>query len=121
EDSVRQRSCTTVERPPSRASMDASTSAFHRRQRRIELNPSMSPFALESREERALIINDVAARMGAVPLIVEKDFWVCWTLGRIFENAAMGAHVVFKGGTSLSMVYGAIQRFSEDLDLAISP
>ena len=33
----------------------------------------------------------------------------------------MAPHVVFKGGTSLSKVFGAIQRFSEDIDLAVSP
>ena len=33
----------------------------------------------------------------------------------------MAPHVVFKGGTSLSKVFGAIQRFSEDTDLAVSP
>ena len=56
-----------------------------------------------------------------MPLIVEKDFWVCWTLGRIFEVEAVAPHVVFKGGTSLSKVLGAIQRFSEGIDLAVSP
>ncbi len=54
-----------------------------------------------------------------MPLIVEKDFWVSWTLARIFEVEAVAAHVVFKGGTSLSKVFGAIQRFSEDIDLAV--
>jgi Nucleotidyl transferase AbiEii toxin, Type IV TA system len=71
--------------------------------------------------ERALVINEAAGRLGLVPLIVEKDFWVCWTLGRIFEVEAVAPHVVFKGGTSLSKVFGAIQRFSEDIDLAVSP
>ena len=28
---------------------------------------------------------------------------------------------MFKGGTSLSKVFGAIQRFSEDIDLAVAP
>lgn len=71
--------------------------------------------------ERALVINEAAGRLGLVPLIVEKDFWVCWTLARIFEVEAVAPHVVFKGGTSLSKVFGAIQRFSEDIDLAVSP
>ena len=29
--------------------------------------------------------------------------------------------MVFKGGTSLSKVYGVIDRFSEDIDLSMSP
>ncbi|MEZ5940823.1 MAG: nucleotidyl transferase AbiEii/AbiGii toxin family protein [Planctomycetaceae bacterium] len=31
----------------------------------------------------------------------------------------IGGHLTFKGGTSLSKVYGAIARFSEDIDLSI--
>jgi hypothetical protein len=81
----------------------------------------MIPFATLPPAERALIVNEAAGRLGLVPLIVEKDFWVCWTLGRIFEVEAVTPHVVFKGGTSLSKVFGAIQRFSEDIDLAVSP
>jgi hypothetical protein len=81
----------------------------------------MTPFSSLPPVERALVINEAAGRLGLVPLIVEKDFWVCWTLGRIFEVEAVAPHVVFKGGTSLSKVFGAIQRFSEDIDLAVSP
>ncbi|MGA2082613.1 MAG: nucleotidyl transferase AbiEii/AbiGii toxin family protein [Holophaga sp.] len=81
----------------------------------------MSGFALEPVSERRLIIEQVAARRGILPVIVEKDFWVCWILGRIFECPAMAPGVVFKGGTSLSKVFGVIQRFSEDADLSVSP
>lgn len=81
----------------------------------------MTPFSNLSPAERALVVNEAAGRLGLAPLIVEKDFWVCWTLGHIFEIEAVAPHVVFKGGTSLSKVFGAIQRFSEDIDLAVSP
>ena len=51
--------------------------------------------------------------------IIEKDFWVCWTLKRLFELQQDGCPtLVFKGGTSLSKAYGAIRRFSEDIDLS---
>lgn len=52
--------------------------------------------------------------------IVEKDFWVCWSLRRIFEVLQFRPHLIFKGGTSLSKVYRAIERFSEDVDLSLS-
>jgi predicted nucleotidyltransferase component of viral defense system len=52
------------------------------------------------------------------PAIVEKDFWVCWTLGRVFTSGALPG-TLFKGGTSLSKVYRIIERFSEDIDLVI--
>jgi len=55
------------------------------------------------------------------PAITEKDFWVCWLLGLIFSTPELGGNAVFKGGTSLSQVFGVIQRFSEDVDLGLSP
>jgi hypothetical protein len=54
------------------------------------------------------------------PVILEKDFWVCWLLGVLFESEFAGS-LVFKGGTSLSKVFGVIERFSEDIDLSLSP
>ena len=51
---------------------------------------------------------------------MEKDFWVCWLLGILFESEFAG-NLVFKGGTSLSKVFGVIERFSEDIDLSLSP
>ena len=51
---------------------------------------------------------------------MEKDFWVCWLLGILFESEFADS-LVFKGGTSLSKVFGAINRFSEDIDLSLSP
>jgi hypothetical protein len=81
----------------------------------------MTGFALQPASEHRLIIDQVAARRGILPVIVEKDFWVCWILGRIFACPAMARGVVFKGGTSLSKVFRVIERFSEDADLSVSP
>ncbi len=52
-------------------------------------------------------------------VIVEKDFWVCWTLKELFRLPAIGEHLIFKGGTSLSKVFKVIERFSEDIDVSI--
>ncbi|MEN9303384.1 MAG: hypothetical protein RL264_1813 [Bacteroidota bacterium] len=49
---------------------------------------------------------------------VEKDWWVVQALTCIFELENAN-HLVFKGGTSLSKAWGLIERFSEDVDLAI--
>src|SRR5262249_51453259 len=54
------------------------------------------------------------------PVIMEKDFFVCWLLDILFESQFAGS-LVFKGGTSLSKIFGAINRFSEDIDLSLSP
>jgi hypothetical protein len=71
--------------------------------------------------DRAAYVNETAARRNVPAWMVEKDFWVCWLLGRLFTLDAFKGHLVFKGGTSLSKVFGVIHRFSEDIDLSISP
>lgn len=50
--------------------------------------------------------------------VIEKDFWVCWILRRLFAPPLV-PEMVFKGGTSLSKGYDAIKRFSEDVDLTL--
>jgi hypothetical protein len=71
-------------------------------------------------DERRLYIEQAATRRSLSPMILEKDFWVCWLLGVLFESKFAG-NLVFKGGTSLSKVFGVIDRFSEDVDLSLSP
>lgn len=48
----------------------------------------------------------------------EKDWWVVHTLATIFSMEGANA-LIFKGGTSLSKGWNVIQRFSEDIDLAL--
>lgn len=71
-------------------------------------------------DERRLYIEQAAIRKNVSPVILEKDFWVCWLLAVLFESD-FAASLVFKGGTSLSKVFGAIERLSEDIDLSLSP
>ena len=73
-----------------------------------------SQFVALSPERRASAFAQTAARMSASGVMVEKDFWVCWLLGLLFADAELAPHLVFKGGTSLSKVYGVIDRFSEE-------
>jgi hypothetical protein len=79
----------------------------------------MNEFAVAPANDRHTAFVETAARMGVNPLIVEKDFWVCWCLGRLFEIPDLPGHI-FKGGTSLSKVYGLIRRFSEDIDISLN-
>lgn len=81
----------------------------------------MSSFATLPAKERELFFRQYQEKRGVDPVIAEKDFWVCWLLGRIFAQPQLADACVFKGGTSLSKVFGAIERFSEDTDLAIIP
>ena len=70
------------------------------------------------KKEKEAVFNAIAAQKGMKPFAVEKDWWVSRTLEIIFQmNIAQ--HLVFKGGTSLSKAWKLINRFSEDIDLAI--
>jgi hypothetical protein len=80
----------------------------------------MDKFIALPEEEKRTAFQEAANRQGILPIIIEKDFWVCWTLRQIFENPQMTPHITFKGGTSLSKAYRLIERFSEDIDLTIS-
>jgi predicted nucleotidyltransferase component of viral defense system len=71
-------------------------------------------------DERRLYVEQAATRRNVSPVLLEKDFWVCWLLGILFRSEFAGS-LVFKGGTSLSKVFGVIERFSEDVDLSLSP
>ena len=79
----------------------------------------MDDFALRPDADRLAFINEAAARRDIRPIIIEKDFWVCWTLRRLVQSPALRGQFTFKGGTSLSKAYGIIDRFSEDIDLTI--
>ncbi len=65
------------------------------------------------------MFTETAARKDVSEAIVEKDFWVCWVLKQLFSIDALSNRLLFKGGTSLSKVFHAINRFSEDIDLAV--
>jgi hypothetical protein len=80
-----------------------------------------SAFLALAPERRSLAFAQTAARMSASSVMIEKDFWACWLLGLLFSDPEIAPHLVFKGGTSLSKVYGVIDRFSEDIDLSMSP
>lgn len=64
------------------------------------------------------LVNATAAALSLPEIYIEKDYW----LTKALKNLSYSAHlndVVFKGGTSLSKAFGLIDRFSEDIDLAV--
>lgn len=70
--------------------------------------------------QRSELYRAASQRLGIGEVILEKDFWVCWTLRELFALPDIGEHLIFKGGTSLSKVWRAIARFSEDIDVSLS-
>lgn len=67
---------------------------------------------------KRIIFTQTANNLGLPPDAIEKDWWVTLALQAIFE-LPIGKYLVFKGGTSLSKAWNLIERFSEDIDLAI--
>ena len=63
-------------------------------------------------EERGNLFEIVGNKINMHPAIVEKDFWVCYTLDYLFHRCQWKDAFVFKGGTSLSKAYHVIKRFS---------
>src|SRR5450631_696207 len=79
----------------------------------------MDDFVKLNPEERRIFFEGTSAPRNMQAQIVEKDFWVCWTLKELFRLPTIGEHLIFKGGTSLSKVFKIINRFSEDIDVSI--
>lgn len=71
-----------------------------------------------SNNEKIAAIQNVAGIKHIPPQAVEKDLWVTILLQMVFTTP-FADKIVFKGGTSLSKVFGKIDRFSEDIDLAL--
>ena len=79
----------------------------------------MLDLAKLSEDERSDLFRTASVATGMQPAIIEKDFWVCYTLDHLFQRSAFKDYIVFKGGTSLSKAFGLISRFSEDIDLIL--
>jgi predicted nucleotidyltransferase component of viral defense system len=59
-----------------------------------------------------------AVKFNLNPIFIEKDYWITLVLYRLARSKYVNESV-FKGGTSLSKAYNLIERFSEDVDIAI--
>lgn len=69
-------------------------------------------------DERKAMIQGVVDTMHIDEAAAEKDWWVTAVLYALFRTKA-GDYLLFKGGTSLSKGWNIIDRFSEDIDLAL--
>lgn len=79
----------------------------------------LETIAKASEKERQAIFLE-ASKINKMPAsMIEKDFWVCWALKRLFSDAELQKILCFKGGTSLSKVFKVVERFSEDIDLIL--
>ena len=80
----------------------------------------MNRFLGLSDSQRKSVYESIADKVGLPAQVIEKDFWVTAILQTIF-SLPIAEHLVFKGGTSLSKGWKLIERFSEDIDVAVNP
>lgn len=78
----------------------------------------MNKFLTLTEAQRRTVFEQTAIRIKLPVSSIEKDFWVTEILN-ILYSLPYADKMVFKGGTSLSKVWGVIRRFSEDIDIAI--
>ena len=84
------------------------------------MNPSFERFLRLPAADQANIFTAGAQRIDTIPSYVEKDFWVCLALEILYHGLPTGhPKFLFKGGTSLSKVFGLIRHFSEDIDIVV--
>ena len=74
-------------------------------------------FWMFSDEQKSMFVAQTSERVGLPPQAVEKDWWGTM-LKALFESSCRD-FITFKGGTSLSKGWHVIERFSEDIDIAI--
>lgn len=80
----------------------------------------MRQITLPRQNQRKVLFEDASEKLGIPYGMIEKDFWVCWVLSRIFGDQNLRGLLRFKGGTSLSKIFHLIKRFSEDIDLILN-
>lgn len=71
-----------------------------------------------STKERVQIFSDISTATNLPAQSIEKDWWVTMVLHALFSSS-FAPFIAFKGGTSLSKCWKLIDRFSEDVDIAI--
>ncbi|MFN7883459.1 MAG: nucleotidyl transferase AbiEii/AbiGii toxin family protein, partial [bacterium] len=73
-----------------------------------------------TQDRQKALIAQVSSKLNLPAQAIEKDLWVTIVLEALF-SLPMSEHFVFKGGTSLSKGWNLITRFSEDIDISLSP
>ena len=72
----------------------------------------------QNKELFSELLIQTAQMIGLPEVYIEKDYWVTYVLKRLSDSPYVD-RAIFKGGTSLSKAYKLIERFSEDIDLAV--
>ena len=79
----------------------------------------MDGIALLPTGDRKDLFEETARKRDTTSAVLEKDFWSCFVLQKLFTSEVLAGQLLFKGGTSLSKVFGLLERFSEDIDIVL--
>ena len=86
----------------------------------------MPPRLREHLDDLTALIGEASEQLSLDQTFLEKDFWAMEVLRAVAPaqeftgiDGTGALRVIFKGGTSLSRVYGLIERFSEDIDVLL--
>ncbi|MBU2553021.1 MAG: nucleotidyl transferase AbiEii/AbiGii toxin family protein [Bacteroidetes bacterium] len=79
----------------------------------------MSSWFQYNNDEKLVLLQQTASAKNIVEQAVEKDWWVTAVLMAL-SKTTWADYLQFKGGTSLSKAWNLVNRFSEDIDLAIN-
>lgn len=80
----------------------------------------MDKFLKATNKQKEQLFRETAHKRKMLPVIIEKDFWVCYVLQQLFSWQEIKSNIIFKGGTSLAKIFNVIERFSEDIDLILN-
>ena len=69
--------------------------------------------------QQLTILTQVGEHLNQDLQTIEKDWWVTQVL-RVLFSLPYAKYMSFKGGTSLSKAWNLVDRFSEDIDIAVS-
>ena len=69
--------------------------------------------------QQLTILTQVGEHLNQDLQTIEKDWWVTQVL-RVLFSLPYAKYMSFKGGTSLSKAWNLVERFSEDIDIAVS-
>lgn len=69
--------------------------------------------------DRKNVLETLKVKLQLDTASIEKDWWVTMVLKALFTSQ-YAPHLSFKGGTSLSKCFHLINRFSEDVDIAVN-
>lgn len=84
------------------------------------MNPGVEQFLALGEQDKRDVFDASAERLDTLSTYIEKDLWVCHVLDVLYNGRPKGQpRLLFKGGTSLSKAFGAIRRFSEDIDIVV--